>query len=230
MNARGLYPDHVDLMGNHVPAWRGVPILPCNKIPVTRERTSSVIVMRTGEDDQGVIGLHQTGIPDEYEPGLSVRFMGIDEKAIISYLNGVLVFETFLGCDTQQAADAVNDLITSRLHQFEHTVLTELPPLFAEHGLAPKSCADVLAYAKGLQDWQAGGHEWHMRSSRYMNDASAGGRGVPSPGGAGFPHGPTGPGTSAAGIAAVLGRAREAARAPEPWGGHAWNRAGEASV
>jgi CRP-like cAMP-binding protein len=86
MNARGLYPDHVDLMGTHVPAWRGVPILPCNKIPVTRERTSSVIVMRTGEDDQGVIGLHQTGIPDEYEPGLSVRFMGIDEKAIISYL------------------------------------------------------------------------------------------------------------------------------------------------
>jgi len=42
--------------------------------------------MRTGEDNQGVIGLHQTGIPDEYEPGLSVRFAGIDEKAVISYL------------------------------------------------------------------------------------------------------------------------------------------------
>lgn len=144
--------------------------------------------------------------------------------------NGVLVFETFLDCGTQQAADAVNDLITSRLQQFEHTALTELPPLFAEHGLDPKSCADVLAYAKGLQDWQAGGHEWHMRSSRYMNDGPAGGPGAPPPGGAGLPSGPTGPGTSAARIAAVLGRAREAARAPEPWGGHAWNRAGEASV
>ena len=42
--------------------------------------------MRTGLDEQGVIGLHQTGIPDEREPGLSVRFMGISEKAIISYL------------------------------------------------------------------------------------------------------------------------------------------------
>ena len=42
--------------------------------------------MRTGEDDQGVIGLHQTGIPDEYQPSLSVRFMGIDEKAVMSYL------------------------------------------------------------------------------------------------------------------------------------------------
>lgn len=86
LNSRGLYPDHVDLNGNKVPAWRGVPILPCNKIPITKERTSSIIVMRTGEDDQGVIGLHQTGLPDEYEPGLSVRFMGIDEKALISYL------------------------------------------------------------------------------------------------------------------------------------------------
>jgi hypothetical protein len=42
--------------------------------------------MRTGEEDQGVIGLHQTGIPDEYQPSLSVRFMGINEKAIMSYL------------------------------------------------------------------------------------------------------------------------------------------------
>ena len=42
--------------------------------------------MRTGEDNQGVVGLRQTGLPDEYEPGLSVRFMGINEQAIISYL------------------------------------------------------------------------------------------------------------------------------------------------
>ncbi|MEU8699983.1 family 2B encapsulin nanocompartment shell protein [Streptomyces sp. NPDC048680] len=85
-NSRGLYPDHVDLGGQQVPAWRGVPILPCNKIPITQERTSSILVMRTGEENQGVIGLHQTGLPDEYEPGLSVRFMNLDEKAITSYL------------------------------------------------------------------------------------------------------------------------------------------------
>ncbi|AZM52916.1 Crp/Fnr family transcriptional regulator [Streptomyces sp. WAC 01529] len=85
-NARGLYPDHVDLGGQQVPAWRGVPILPCNKIPITEERTSSILCMRTGEENQGVIGLHQTGLPEEFEPGLSVRFMGLDEKAITSYL------------------------------------------------------------------------------------------------------------------------------------------------
>ncbi|MGH3416794.1 MAG: terpene synthase family protein, partial [Actinocrinis sp.] len=83
--------------------------------------------------------------------------------------NGVLVLETFLGYDTQRAAEAVNDLLTSRLQQFEHTVATEVGPMFAEHALDPQSGADVLAYIKGLQDWQAGGHEWHLRSSRYMN-------------------------------------------------------------
>ncbi|MEU6683000.1 family 2B encapsulin nanocompartment shell protein [Streptomyces sp. NPDC046832] len=85
-NACGIYPDHVDLGGQSVPAWRGVPILPCNKIPVSRDQTSSIIAMRTGEENQGVIGLRQTGLPDEYEPGLSVRFTGINEQAIISYL------------------------------------------------------------------------------------------------------------------------------------------------
>ncbi|WP_033438865.1 family 2B encapsulin nanocompartment shell protein [Saccharothrix sp. NRRL B-16314] len=83
---RGVYPSTIDLNGHHVPAWRGVPVLPCNKIAVSKTRTSSIMLLRAGEQNQGVIGLHQTGLPDEYQPGLSVRFMGISEKAIISYL------------------------------------------------------------------------------------------------------------------------------------------------
>ncbi|MFD4231464.1 germacradienol/geosmin synthase [Streptomyces sp. NPDC058545] len=89
--------------------------------------------------------------------------------------NGVLVLERFLNCSTQEAAEAVNDLLTSRLQQFENTALTELGPLCAEKGLDPTETAAVLAYVKGLQDWQSGGHEWHLRSSRYMNDGGAGG-------------------------------------------------------
>jgi hypothetical protein len=85
-NKRGLYPDTIDYNGHQAPAWRGIPLLPCNKIPVTEQRTSSVMLFRRGEDNQGVIGLHQTGIPDEIEPGLNVRFMNINEKAVISYL------------------------------------------------------------------------------------------------------------------------------------------------
>ena len=85
-NKRGLYPTSVDLGGHMVPAWRGIPILPCNKLPISEARTTSIMLMRIGEKEQGVVGLHQAGIPDEIEPSLSVRFMGINEKAIISYL------------------------------------------------------------------------------------------------------------------------------------------------
>jgi CRP-like cAMP-binding protein len=85
-NRLGVYPQSIDLGGHRVPAWRGIPIFPCNKIPITNARTSSILLLRTGVEKQGVIGLHQTGIPDEYQPSLSVRFMGISEKAILSYL------------------------------------------------------------------------------------------------------------------------------------------------
>ncbi len=82
---RGIYPATIELDGRQAIAWRGVPILTCNKIPVV-DGLTSIIAMRTGEDDQGVVGLYQMGIPEEIEPSMSVRYMGIDEKAIISYL------------------------------------------------------------------------------------------------------------------------------------------------
>ncbi|MFI7274750.1 Crp/Fnr family transcriptional regulator, partial [Streptomyces sp. NPDC049879] len=85
-NARGIYPTPAEIDGTVLRAWRGIPILPCNKIPITPEGTSSVLALRTGQENQGVVGLHQTGIPEEYEPSLNVRFMGIDDQAVISYL------------------------------------------------------------------------------------------------------------------------------------------------
>ncbi|MEU5299829.1 family 2B encapsulin nanocompartment shell protein [Streptomyces noursei] len=85
-NARGIYPATTEIDGAPVRAWRGIPLLPCNKIPINPDQTSSILAMRVGEENQGVVGLHQTGIPDEYRPGLSVRFMGINDQAVINYL------------------------------------------------------------------------------------------------------------------------------------------------
>ena len=85
-NRLGIHSPAVELHGVKMAAWRGVPLLPCNKIPITGNHVTAILALRTGEESQGVIGLHQTGIPDEYQPGLSVRFRGINEKAIISYL------------------------------------------------------------------------------------------------------------------------------------------------
>jgi germacradienol/geosmin synthase len=108
--------------------------------------------------------------------------------------NCVLVLEKFLGCGTQQAAEATNDLLTSRLRQFEHTALAEVPRLLLENGIDPQSCLDVGLYVKGLQDWQSGGHEWHMRSSRYMNGHAGAADGAA----ARLLSGPLGIGTSSA--------------------------------
>ncbi|MDT0316778.1 family 2B encapsulin nanocompartment shell protein [Streptomyces millisiae] len=85
-SARGIYPSNTQFGGQAVPAWRGVPVLPCNKIPVSATGSTSMLALRTGQENQGVVGLHRTGIPDEYQPSLSVRFMGINEQAVISYL------------------------------------------------------------------------------------------------------------------------------------------------
>ncbi|MET8654050.1 family 2B encapsulin nanocompartment shell protein [Nocardia aurea] len=81
-----IYPTPTVVDGHQVPAWRGIPLLPCNKIPVSPTNTTSILALRTGEKNQGVIGLHQTGIPDEYEPSLNIRFTGIDNQSIITYL------------------------------------------------------------------------------------------------------------------------------------------------
>src|SRR5690606_41423838 len=78
---RGVLPGTAEVAGRTVTAWRGVPLLPCDKIPVSRTRTTSVLVMRTGEEDSGVVGMHRTGLPDEYEPGVAVRPMAIGGQA-----------------------------------------------------------------------------------------------------------------------------------------------------
>ncbi|WP_344592791.1 family 2B encapsulin nanocompartment shell protein [Actinomadura vinacea] len=104
---RGVYPDSVDVNGHQVPAWRGVPLFPSNKIPISRTSTSSVLLMRTGEAAQGVIGLHQTGLPDEVQPGLSVRFMGVDAQALISYLVSAYYSAAVLVPDALGVLDSV---------------------------------------------------------------------------------------------------------------------------
>ncbi|MEW9529271.1 germacradienol/geosmin synthase [Microbispora sp. NPDC049125] len=94
--------------------------------------------------------------------------------------NCVLVAERFFGSDTRRAVEITNDLLTSRLHQFEDTALTELPELFADEAVSPPEQEHILRYVKGLQDWQAGGHAWHTASSRYTKPGrSAGMPGIP---------------------------------------------------
>jgi hypothetical protein len=84
---RGVPPPTVTLFGTPFLTWRGVPLIPSDKIAVrSKDHTSKILLLRVGEKKQGVVGLFQPGLPGEQSPGLSVRFMGIDERALASYL------------------------------------------------------------------------------------------------------------------------------------------------
>ena len=83
---RGVYPEPTQVDGQPAQAWRGIPLLPCDKIPISREQTSSILAMRLGAESQGVVGLRPTELPDQLEPGLNVRYMGISDRAILRYL------------------------------------------------------------------------------------------------------------------------------------------------
>ncbi|WP_066565506.1 family 2A encapsulin nanocompartment shell protein [Snodgrassella sp. CFCC 13594] len=82
---RGVPPATVSLFGSQFITWRGIPLIPSDKVPVADGKTK-ILLLRVGEKRQGVVGLFQPGVPGEQSPGLSVRFMGIDRNAISSYL------------------------------------------------------------------------------------------------------------------------------------------------
>ncbi len=88
-NARGLPLEAVEMFGVPFVAWRGVPVVPCDKLPVGKaggHETTSILLLRVGEQEQGVVGLHQEGIGDDNLQSLAVRQMSIDQHGVASYL------------------------------------------------------------------------------------------------------------------------------------------------
>ncbi|MFN9080601.1 MAG: hypothetical protein ACK5X8_08660 [Planctomyces sp.] len=90
---RDVPPVTTTLLGSPVLLWRGVPIIPCDKLEMKSRSqsnqslgTTSILLLRAGESDQGVVGLHQAGIPGEIMPSLSARLMGLDSLGVASYL------------------------------------------------------------------------------------------------------------------------------------------------
>jgi hypothetical protein len=82
---RGVPPATVSLFGSQFITWRGIPLIPTDKLKVTNGKTN-ILLIRTGESRQGVVGLYQPNLTGELSMGLSVRFMGINHRAIASYL------------------------------------------------------------------------------------------------------------------------------------------------
>ncbi|WP_027945036.1 cyclic nucleotide-binding domain-containing protein [Amycolatopsis taiwanensis] len=98
-SARGIAPATVEVDGKPFPAWRGLPLLPCDKILVSWQGTSSILAMRTGERNRGVVGLRRRRIPDEIEPGVSARLSGAGERSylVVAYYSVAVLAPDALG-------------------------------------------------------------------------------------------------------------------------------------
>jgi germacradienol/geosmin synthase len=143
--------------------------------------------------------------------------------------NMVLVVQNFLGVEPAQAVLVVNDLMSSRMKQFEHIIATELALVADSFELGDADRKTLDGWVEMMKDWMAGILDWHRMSARYSKASL---RELPVPG-AVIHHGPdavktgdapkapgadrvaalaatpSGPGTSAARLAARLGAPAE---------------------
>ena len=111
---RGVPPATVSLFGSQFITWRGCPLIPSDKVPLEDGKTS-VLLLRTGEDRRGVVGLYQPGLEGERGLGLSVRFMGISRNAIASYL---ISLYSSLAVLTDDALAVLQDVEVGKYHDY----------------------------------------------------------------------------------------------------------------
>jgi hypothetical protein len=114
---RGVPPPTVSLFGAQFLTWRGIPLIPSDKVPVA-DGKSKILLLRVGDKRQGVVGLYQPGLAGEQSPGLSVRFMGINRNAIASYL---ISLYCSLAVQTPDALAVLEDVEVGKYHEYPDT-------------------------------------------------------------------------------------------------------------
>ena len=82
-------------------------MIPTNKLlvdglkePKSKSGKTNILLIRTGENKRGVIGLYQRNMQNEQSRGLSVRFRGIDDKGVASYLLSLYCSAAILADDS----------------------------------------------------------------------------------------------------------------------------------
>jgi len=114
---RGVPPPTVSLFGSQFLTWRGVPLIPSDKVPVADGKTK-ILLLRVGDKRQGVVGVYQPGLAGEQSPGLSVRFMGINRSAIASYL---ISLYCSLVVQSDDALAVLEDVEVGKFHDYTDT-------------------------------------------------------------------------------------------------------------
>ena len=114
---RGVPPATVSLFGSQFITWRGVPLIPSDKLAVNEQGKTNILLLRVGESRQGVVGLYQPNLPGQQGVGLSVRFMGISRKAIASYLVSLYCSLAVL---TDDAAAVLENVDVNQYHIYDY--------------------------------------------------------------------------------------------------------------
>ena len=105
---RGVPPPTVTLFGSPFLTWRGVPLIPTDKVRIAgKQPKTKILLIRVGERKQGVVGLFQPGLTGEQSPGLSVRFMGVSDRGLASYLISLYCSASVLADDAIAVLDDV---------------------------------------------------------------------------------------------------------------------------
>jgi hypothetical protein len=117
---RGVPPPTVSLFGSQFLTWRGLPLIPSDKLHVTPAEdggeTTNILLMRTGEKKRGVVGLFQPGIPGEVSPSLAVRWMGINQRGAAAYLVSLYCSAAVL---TEDAVGVLENVRIDRYHDYK---------------------------------------------------------------------------------------------------------------
>jgi len=112
---RGVPPPTVTLFGAPMVTWRGLPLVPCDKLHLAGKKTE-ILLMRTGEKKRGIVGLFQPGIPGEVSPSLSIKFMGINERGAAAYLIALYCSAAVL---TEDAIGVLEGVEVDRYHEYK---------------------------------------------------------------------------------------------------------------
>lgn len=111
---RGVPPATVSLFGSPFLTWRGLPLVPCDKIAIKGNK-SDILLMRVGERKRGVTGLFQPGLPGEVSPSLSVRMMGISQSGAAQYLISLYCSVAIL---THDALGILEGVVIDHFHDY----------------------------------------------------------------------------------------------------------------
>jgi hypothetical protein len=112
---RGVPPPTVTLFGSPFVTWRGIPIIPSDKLKVGEGKTS-ILLLRTGERKRGVVGLFQPGLPGEVSPSLTIRLMGINQRGAASYLVSLYCSAAVL---TEDALGVLENVEVGNYHEYK---------------------------------------------------------------------------------------------------------------